>query len=261
MGNGITNPEIQYPYYPQMAYRSKTTPKIVDHSTFKDMEKHVPKCTSLIHQCQKDDVACSEAFDNCNEFLISPVEMTGVNVYDARKQCKLPPLCGDFSHVKKFLSSARVQKILGVKQAWAACNFGINMQFHTDWMKNQAIHIPALLENKIRVMIYAGDVDFICNWMGNKAWTMDLPWSQKDAFNKAPDRVWKVNDVAAGRERRVGPFTFLQIHKAGHMVPSDQPAHAMIMVENFLKGATMVEENMEAGEMARLEAEEAAADM
>ena len=28
-------------------------------------------------------------------------------------------------------------------------------------------------------MIYAGDVDFICNWLGNKAWTLDLEWDGK----------------------------------------------------------------------------------
>ena len=57
--------------------------------------------------------------------------------------------------------------------------------------------------------------------------------------NPNPNPNWKVNGVEAGRERSVGPFSFLQIHKAGHMVPSDQPAHAMIMVENFLKATTM----------------------
>ena len=103
------------------------------------MESNVKGCTDLIHKCQSDDTACEKAFDQCNMNLIDPVQMTGIDVYDARQQCKLPPLCGDFSHVKKYLSSPRVQKVLGVSKPWAACNFGINMQFHTDWMKNQAI--------------------------------------------------------------------------------------------------------------------------
>ena len=50
--------------------------------------------------------------------------------------------------------------------------------------------IPDLIMNGTRVMIYAGDVDFICNWMGNKAWTLALEWSGKDAFNAAQDADW-----------------------------------------------------------------------
>ena len=35
-------------------------------------------------------------------------------------------------------------------------------------MKDFGQLVPQILGNGTRVMIYAGDVDFICNWMGNK---------------------------------------------------------------------------------------------
>ena len=47
--------------------------------------------------------------------------------------------------------------------------------------------VPDLLDNGVRVLIYAGDVDYICNWIGNKAWTMDLPWSGSSQFKNAGD--------------------------------------------------------------------------
>ena len=31
--------------------------------------------------------------------------------------------------------------------------------------------IPDQLEANISVLIYAGDQDYICNWLGNQAWT------------------------------------------------------------------------------------------
>lgn len=83
-----------------------------------------------------------------------------------------------------------------------------------------------LLENDIRVLIYAGDVDFICNWMGNKAWTQELHWSGKSTFNAEADQAWiyGAENVQGGVARTAtaakgtGSLTFLQVYEAGHMV-------------------------------------------
>jgi cathepsin A (carboxypeptidase C) len=36
--------------------------------------------------------------------------------------------------------------------------------------------------------------------------------------------------------RTAGGLTFLQVYDAGHMVPSDQPEHALAMITQFLNG-------------------------
>lgn len=46
----------------------------------------------------------------------------------------------------------------------------------SDWMHNFDPPIPAMLQSGIRVMIYAGVEDFICNWVGNQRWVDSLPW-------------------------------------------------------------------------------------
>jgi carboxypeptidase C (cathepsin A) len=35
-----------------------------------------------------------------------------------------------------------------------------------DWMKNLEVGIPALLEDGINLLVYAGEYDLICNWLG-----------------------------------------------------------------------------------------------
>jgi len=251
VGNGLTDPEIQYPYYPQMAFNSPTTPKVISEAAYIQMKQSISSCTALIHACNhgkrddNQDSKCRSAFSECNGNLIDPVTNSGVDVYDLRKPCATPPLCGDYSHVASYLNSERVKNVLGVQKTWRTCNFGVNEQFHVDWMHSQAYHIPPMLENGMRVLIYAGDVDFICNWMGNKAWTLQLPWKHKAEYNKAVDQPWTVNGKQLGKERRFGPFSFLQIHKAGHMVPQDAPAASMLMVDAFVNGKTLVVSNEE----------------
>ena len=107
-----------------------------------------------------------------------------------------------------------------------------------------------MLEGGIRVLIYAGDVDFICNWIGNKAWTKALQWSGSESFNSEEDKTWYYNAssssssntvvVAGGLARTAkavsgeGSLTFLQVYEAGHMVPMDQPAAALALLNSFL---------------------------
>jgi cathepsin A (carboxypeptidase C) len=105
-----------------------------------------------------------------------------------------------------------------------------------------------MLEGGIRVMIYAGDVDFICNWIGNKAWTKELSWTGHDSYNAEADHTWyytpdptSSNPAVAGGMARTakassgeGSLTFLQVYEAGHMVPMDQPAAALALLNGFL---------------------------
>ena len=110
----------------------------------------------------------------------------------------------------------------------------VNSKFRVDWMHSFEESIPALLASKVRVLVYAGEMDYICNYMGNKAWTLALPWAGKAAFNAAGDHPWLVDGKQAGLARSAQGFTFLQVHNAGHMVPLDQPANSLAMFQALL---------------------------
>merc|ERR1712060_449148 len=99
-----------------------------------------------------------------------------------------------------------------------------------------ALKLPELLHDGIRVLIYAGDCDYICNWLGNKAWTKVLEWDGKKDFNDAPDADWQVDGKTVARLRTARGFSFMQVFDAGHMVPMDQPANALAMVNAFIGG-------------------------
>merc|ERR1712070_1287985 len=123
----------------------------------------VPKCNSYLKQCNegKDDNACANAYQYCNQELVGPYQQTGMNTYDMRIKCKVQPLCYDFSMVTKFLNLPATQSALGVHNEWASCNMDVNAMFQHDFEKNYHMDIPDQLESGIRALIYAGDVDFI----------------------------------------------------------------------------------------------------
>jgi len=240
IGNGLTDPEEQYKWYAEMAFNNSHHIKAIDEQTYNAMQQVIPKCTALIHKCNSgdsmiDSFACQTAFVVCNMGLTSPYQMTGLNPYDIRKQCGNVPLCYDFSNIEKFLHKPETRKALHVTDdspPWQSCNMGINLKFHEDWMKDFSPYVADLLNAGIPALIYAGDVDFICNYLGNRAWTLGLDWKSSKDFQVAEEHDWKGQGLA----RSAGGLTFLQVYDAGHMVPSDQPAVALDMITNFLKG-------------------------
>ena len=246
-GNGLTNPYEQYKYYPEMAVNNSHAIKVLPDEIYNEMTAAVPKCQALIQKCNEGDsvinkFACQAAFIVCNTAETTPYQLTGLNPYDIRKQCDIKPLCYDFSHIEKFLNSPTTREALHVTDEsgeWTSCNMGINMKFHSDWMHDFSPFVADLLNDGIHTLVYAGDVDYICNYLGNRAWTLALDWNFQNEFNLAPDHEWgsgqnSVGTGAAGLVKTSNGFTFMQVYDAGHMVPTDQPQVALEMIRNFV---------------------------
>eukprot|EP00754_Rhynchopus_humris_P035352 Rhum_TRINITY_DN16872_c0_g1::Rhum_TRINITY_DN16872_c0_g1_i1::g.164734::m.164734 len=239
VGNGLTDPEVQYKYYGQQGFNWSTT--VQGHPVFtlqqyEQMQSEIPACIAAIKSCNNGggDQVCINAQSLCNADFLSPYTATGLNPYDITKKCAVPPLCYNFTNIDTYLNSAELQQAIGVNKKWESCNYQVNADFAADWMHNFQDQVPDLLTHGVRVLIYAGDYDYVCNWIGNKAWTMDLAWPGKAGFNAATDNAWTVAGKTAGRIRSHAGFNFLQVHAAGHMVPADQPEAALQMVNSFV---------------------------
>merc|ERR1712039_1051407 len=136
----------------------------------------------------------------------------------------------------KFLNDPEVQKQLGVSKKFESCNMLVNKMFMVDFMRNFHQLIPPMLEAGIEVLIYAGDQDFICNWLGNEKWTLALNWEHKAEFNAASKKPFVVSGKEVGALRSHANFHFLRVYQAGHMVPMDQPEAALGMLNALLDG-------------------------
>lgn len=84
-------------------------------------------------------------------------------------------MCYDFSNVERFLNSRDVKSALGVGDIdFVSCSSDVYYAMVNDWMQNFDVGIPALLESGVDVLIYAGEYDLICNWLGNCRSTLFL---------------------------------------------------------------------------------------
>ena len=69
--------------------------------------------------------------------------------------------------MEKFLNLNSVRKSLGVGEIeFVSCSTSVYQAMLQDLMRNLEVGIPALLEDGINLLVYAGEYDLICNWLG-----------------------------------------------------------------------------------------------
>uniref|UniRef100_A0AAV1V359 Carboxypeptidase n=1 Tax=Peronospora matthiolae TaxID=2874970 RepID=A0AAV1V359_9STRA len=240
IGNGLTDPAVQYQHSVDMAFNSYNV-TLLQAEAIEGMRKAQPVCHELILKCQRDHQVCADAMEFCFATLESPYYRSGRNPYDIRKPCVAENVmtCFHFEHIEEYLNTPRVLADLGVNvhksKPWQECDATVNARFSFDEMQSSAGDVKFLLDAGVRVLIYAGDADLMCNWVGNQAWVMALDWSGKAAFNAAANRQFQTPEIPdAGRVRTFENLAFVRVFNSGHMVPMDQPVVSFQMVNKFL---------------------------
>ncbi|ONK71865.1 uncharacterized protein A4U43_C04F13180 [Asparagus officinalis] len=234
IGNGLTNPAIQYKAYTDYALENKVI-KQADHER---INKILPACELAIKLCgTSGTTTCLASYMVCNTIFNSIMRIAGnINYYDIRKQCE-GQLCYDFSNMEKFLNQKATRDALGVGDIeFVSCSQSVYQALLTDWMRNLETGVPALLEDGIKMLIYAGEYDLICNWLGNSRWVHAMEWSGQHNFVSSPEMPFTVDGAEAGVLKTHGPLSFLKVHNAGHMVPMDQPKAALEMLKRWTRG-------------------------
>jgi len=229
IGNGWVSPYDQYPAYAKFALENNLI-----STTFSYLLSGAMKLCQGLLNTGVWPVAFYECQLSMSSVLGNPLA-PNFNVYDIRKKCDVPPLCYDMSNIKNFINREDVRRELGVSnRSWSDCNMIVHTFMLGDWVTNLQSKVVNLLKNKLRVLVYSGDKDFVCNWRGGEAWTNALDWDRKAEFNHADYAKWYVDDDAAGEFKNVDNLTFLKVYDAGHMVPMDQPRVALQMLNQFI---------------------------
>ena len=93
-----------------------------------------------------------------------------------------------------------------------------------------------LEKTKLKVVVYNGQLDLICNTLGTENWVQTLKWPHLQEFfdsTRIP-LMDKTTGVTQGFVKRFKNFSFFWILNAGHMVPTDAGVTALKMLDMIL---------------------------
>ncbi|KAH9172463.1 Alpha/Beta hydrolase protein [Lactarius sanguifluus] len=199
------------------------------------LRKKVPICQRLIKSCYTFN----------SRLTCVPAAFTGLNVYDVRQKCDRSedadgPLCyKEIGWVETWLNDPKTKAALGAdpSRTYEACNMKVNEAFmyQGDGMHNSAALLPELINDGIRLLVYAGNADLVCNYIGNEAWVENLEHMFHKEFKAAPSIQWVI-----GRSGRIaGEVRTAWRRRFCHMVPHDQPEVALDMFTRWISDTSL----------------------
>ncbi|KAI1871269.1 uncharacterized protein JN550_004714 [Neoarthrinium moseri] len=265
--NGCVDDLIQAPYYPAMAVNN--TYGLVAINSVRAQAANASfyvrgGCRDLIQQCraavQADDPGnsgamplvnsvCSRAYKSCTNNVMLPYTDAGRSVYDisAPLPDAFPP-----SRYLSYLNSHSFQEAIGTTLNYTESNLAVQEAFaSTGDYERQALvpKLAALLDAGVRIGLIYGDRDYICNWLGGQAISLNLASSLSSSpsssryssgFPNAGYAPIIVNDTyIGGVVRQFGNLSFSRIYQAGHSVPAYQPETAFQVFARIIMGTSV----------------------
>jgi carboxypeptidase C (cathepsin A) len=149
--------------------------------------------------------------------------------------------------IETYMNDPEVKAALGVnpQQKFESCNMAVNQAFmlQGDSMHDTPQLLTDMINDGVRMLIYAGNADMMCNYMGNERWVEQLDTIFTDEFSTATTEQWvtigsgKIAGTvrsAGGGGSGAGNVTFVTVYESGHMVPYDQPEAALDMMTRWI---------------------------
>lgn len=269
IGNGWVDPREQYRGYAEFAYARGLVQK--GSREAQHLDDTMTTCQAALDQVEQSGFIPVNV-DDCAQVMdavMKPFEqqLNGksicLNVYDVRLTDDWPA-CGmnwppDLPDIYKYLRRKDVLSALHAtmkETAWIECDSIVSNQLFNHKSQASALLLPKILDAGVKVMMFAGDEDLICNYVGIERTLERIEWSggkgmsvssqgfgRKEHRSHCADFVvaqnatadpWYINGTYAGTWQKRGELEYVRIAGGSHMVGFDLPGVTNDMILRFM---------------------------
>jgi len=133
------------------------------------------------------------------------------------------------------LMNGPIKEKLGIIPAgvvWGGQANDVFSHLTVDFMQSVVSTVDDLLDKKVNVIPYSGNLDLICCTPGTLNWINQLTWSKLAEWNNSTRHALKVDGIVSGFRQKHDNLFFYNVLSAGHMVPADNPPAALAMLQD-----------------------------
>ncbi|KAJ9353715.1 hypothetical protein DTO027B9_5158 [Paecilomyces variotii] len=244
IGNGWYDPIIQYQaYYNFTVYPGNTYDYLPYNASITSLlynNLYGPgNCLDQLLDCAAHP-AINEICSTADTFCANHVESIydnylGRDEYDFRE---LVPDPFPYSFYVNYLNTPSIQTAIGAYVNFTESNNAVYLAFSSTGddgrRSNTTQDVASLLAQNISVVMYAGDADYNCNWLGGEAVaiSVDAPGFQEAGYTN----ISTSDGIVHGQVRQAGKFAFVRVYESGHEVPFYQPELALEMFRRVISG-------------------------
>lgn len=148
------------------------------------------------------------------------------------QKLKDTPPCVDEGYVTRWINQPEVKAALHIvpeSADWDICSAPVS-DGYTTLYTDLSPQILELVDANLRILIYNGDVDMACNFLGDQWFVDSLGLQLVSDYQK-----WHYNGQVAGFVKVFKGLTFKTVKGSGHLVPQDKPEQALAMFIDFLQ--------------------------
>ncbi|KAF9150581.1 Cell death protease [Linnemannia schmuckeri] len=235
IGNGWIDPLHQYTsYIPFIEKYGLSTPALME-----SMNAQQEACLDAI---RRQDLITQNICEELVSIILRSNSETSqcVNQYDIRLLDRYPE-CGlnwpyELPLMSVYLNRPEVKAALHATAGdthWSECSRRVSIALQQDDSTPSIALLPGILE-KIRIMLFSGQQDLICNHIGTEYLISNMTWQGSQGFQDIRSIGWKVEDKPAGEWKQAKNLTYVLIYNSSHMVPYDVPLVALDMMNRFM---------------------------
>ena len=90
-----------------------------------------------------------------------------------------------------------------------------------------------------KILLYHGQLDLIISRVGTENLILNANWRGVEEYKTASRHQWWIDGDLAGYWKVAGNLTDVLVRNAGHLVPTDQPFWASVLLTKFTRGESL----------------------
>ncbi|THH07731.1 hypothetical protein EW145_g3186 [Phellinidium pouzarii] len=138
----------------------------------------------------------------------------------------------------QLLANETVKALIGAESTYGECPDAPFELFTTtgDDARTWLPQLSELANSRLKMLIWAGDADINCNWLGGHATVLAMDWYGNEALHNTPFTNMTIDGAAVAAIQNVDNLSFARVYASGHEVPAFQPQVALEIFSQVIRG-------------------------